>query len=98
VITDVEGGVAVVVHVQPGARRTAAVGYHGDALKLAVAAAPREGAANDAVVRLLAEVFGVPARSVEIVSGATSRRKRVQISGLTARQAEAVLDAIFPAK
>jgi uncharacterized protein (TIGR00251 family) len=98
VLADVDGGVTVVVHVQPRARRTAAVGYHGDALKLAVAAAPHEGAANEAVLQLVAKVFGVPPRSVQIVSGSSSRRKRVQICGISAREATTILEAIFPAK
>jgi uncharacterized protein (TIGR00251 family) len=97
-ITDIDGGIAVLVHVQPGAKRTAAVGYHGDALKLAIAAAPRDGAANEAVVRLVAEVFDVPTRRVSIASGGRSRRKRVLISGLNAHDALERLDAIFPAK
>jgi hypothetical protein len=97
-INEVDGGVILVVHVQPGAKRTAAVGLHGDTLKLAVAAPPREGAANEAVITLLAKVFGVRARRVEIVSGALSRRKRVLIRGLSAHDASSMLAAFFPAK
>lgn len=97
-ITDVEGGIALTVHVQPGAKRTAAIGFHGDALKLAVAAAPREGKANEAVVALVANVFGVHARQVEIASGGTSRRKRLLILDLSALDAMAILQAKFPAK
>ncbi len=97
-ITDVEGGIVLLVHVQPSAKRSSAAGYHGDALKLAIAAAPRDGAANEAVVRLVAQVFDVPARRVSIASGGHSRRKRVLISGLNARDALDRLEAIFPAK
>jgi hypothetical protein len=50
-------------------------------LKARVRAAPHEGAANEALVALLAKSLGVPPRSVEIVGGATSRIKRVHVVG-----------------
>jgi len=42
--------------------------------------APSEGAANDAIVRLLAEQLDVPRSEVEIVSGHASRHKRIRVS------------------
>ena len=71
------------LHVQPGAKRTEAAGRHGERLKIRLAAPPVEGAANDELVRFVAEAFGVPKRNVEIVSGATSRQKRVRVEGAT---------------
>lgn len=71
------------LHVQPGARRTEAAGLHGGALKLRLAAPPVEGKANAELIRFLAEAFGVPARSVALISGETSRRKRVAVTGAT---------------
>lgn len=50
-------------------------------LKARVRAAPHEGAANEALCRLLAKAMGVPPRDVDIVGGATSRIKRVKIVG-----------------
>lgn len=50
-------------------------------LKVRVRAAPSEGEANDALIRLLAGSLGVPARSIAISSGAASRIKRVEIAG-----------------
>ena len=50
-------------------------------LKVRVRAAPHEGAANDALRRVLAKALGVPSNRVEIVSGTTSRIKRVKITG-----------------
>jgi uncharacterized protein YggU (UPF0235/DUF167 family) len=50
-------------------------------LKARVRAAPHEGAANDALCRLLAKAVGVPPRTVEIVGGAASRIKRVKMVG-----------------
>lgn len=46
-----------------------------------LAAAPSDGAANEALVRLLAKALGVARRDVTLASGATSRLKRLHISG-----------------
>jgi uncharacterized protein (TIGR00251 family) len=81
----VTGEVVLDLHVQPGAKRTEVAGTHGDRLKIRLAAPPVDGAANDELVRFLAEAFGVPRRNVTIVTGATARRKRVRIEGATKR-------------
>ena len=74
------------IRVQPGARRTGFVGWYGDVPKLAVTARPVGGAANAAVRSAVAAALGVRVRQVRIVAGATSRTKRVEIDGLTARE------------
>ena len=79
------GEVVLDLHVQPGAKRTEAAGRHGDRVKIRLAAPPVDGAANDELVRFVAEAFGVPKRNIEILSGATSRQKRVRITGATTR-------------
>jgi uncharacterized protein len=50
-------------------------------LKVRVRAAPSEGEANTALVRLLAKAVGVPPRDVALAAGATARIKRLAISG-----------------
>ena len=60
------------VHVQPSAGRTAIVGRHGDAVKLRVASPPVDDRANVAVGELLADLFGIEAGDVELVSGGKS--------------------------
>lgn len=57
-------------------------------VRVRVTAAAVEGAANAAVVKLLADKAGVPKSAVEIKSGQTSRRKRVIFHGLNARELE----------
>jgi uncharacterized protein (TIGR00251 family) len=79
---EAEGTVLVRLHVQPGAGRSAVVGRHGDALKVRVASPPTGGRANEAVLELLAGALGVKATELELVSGASSRSKRVRVSGV----------------
>ena len=68
---------AVLLHVrvQPKARANAVKGWHGAALRVSVTAAPEDGKANRAVIKLLAETFDVAPSSINLVRGATSRDK-----------------------
>ena len=66
----------------PRAPRTRVDGERGGAILVRLAAAPVDGAANEALVAFLAETLDLPRRSVTIVGGETSRDKRVQIVGL----------------
>jgi hypothetical protein len=50
-------------------------------VKVRVRAAPHEGAANAALVKLLAESLKVASRDISIVAGATARIKRIKIAG-----------------
>jgi uncharacterized protein (TIGR00251 family) len=71
------------IHVQPRAKTTEVAGWHGDAIKIRLAAPPVEGAANHALVRFLATRLGVPRSQVMLVAGETSRRKRVRVVGMS---------------
>ncbi len=84
------------LRVTPKARRPGLTGVHGGALKVAVRAAPDKGRANDAVCRLLADTFGLARRSVTLVSGHTSRNKRVRLAGLAEDRLRARLASILP--
>jgi uncharacterized protein len=86
-------GTRLRLRVVPGARRSEIVGRHGDAWKLRVTAPPERGAANEAVVDLLAGALGVSARDVRLVSGHGSRDKIVELTALGADEAEARLAA-----
>ena len=85
------------VRVQPGARRTGFVGWYGDLPKLAVAAPPVDGAANEAVVKAVAAAVGVPNRSVRIVGVATARTKRLEVDGLDDAQIRARISDVITA-
>lgn len=83
-ITESAGRVRFAVHVQPRAARSGLGGLHGDALRVRLTAPPVGGAANAALIALLAESLGVPKRNVRIVAGETSRTKTVEIDGVAA--------------
>jgi uncharacterized protein (TIGR00251 family) len=78
------GGVVIRVHAQPGAARSGIAGTHGDALKVRVHARPLEGAANRALVAVLAEALAVRPAAVSVIAGARGRAKRVAVDGLDA--------------
>jgi uncharacterized protein len=79
-------GLTFAVRVTPRAGRTLIAGVRGNALAVRLAAAPVDGAANDALIAFLAETFDRPRRDITIVAGSTSRDKRVAIAGLTESQ------------
>ena len=72
------------VWVQPGASRDRVVGLHGEAVKVAVAAPPEKGRANQAVARLLAAAMGLRKSAVRVVAGAAARQKVIEIDGVSA--------------
>ena len=76
-----DGGVRFTVRVQPRASTAGVAGVRGGALKVRLTQPPVEGAANEALIALLAAALGVPRRSVRIVSGATARTKVVDVDG-----------------
>ena len=77
------GGCVIAVWAVPGASHSGVAGTHGDALRVRVTAPPEDGAANRELVRLLADILGVRPRDVVVEAGATSRRKRLLVRGLT---------------
>jgi len=104
----VEGGIRLRLKVQPKARREGIAGLTPDpegpnstgpdstgwALKLSVGAPPEDGKANAAVIALLAEALGVAKSAISVVSGATDRRKLVEIRG-EPTDLRAALDALL---
>jgi uncharacterized protein YggU (UPF0235/DUF167 family) len=59
------------------------VGRYGNAWKLRVAAAPEDGKANAAALRLLAEKLELPRHAVRLVSGHAAREKIVELAGIS---------------
>lgn len=67
------------VRVQPGARRSEAVGVHGDELRVRVAGRAVEGKANAELVAYIAKALEVPVRAVRIERGHKHRSKHVVV-------------------
>jgi uncharacterized protein (TIGR00251 family) len=67
------------IRVQTRASRDAVAGPYGDQLKICLTAPPVDGAANRKLVRFLADVCDVPLKRIELLSGFSSRSKRLRI-------------------
>ena len=70
------------MRVQPRAARTEVAGPYGDAIRIRLTAPPVDRAANEALVRFLAEQLDVPRSAVRIESGAAGRSKVVTVDGI----------------
>jgi uncharacterized protein (TIGR00251 family) len=72
----------IAIRVIPRSPRSRVDGLRGDAVLIRLAAPPVDGAANEALVAYLSDALGLPRRNITIVSGETSRDKRVRIEGI----------------
>ena len=70
-------------HLQPKARADEIVGLHGEALKIRITAPPVDGKANQHLIQFLAKLCQVRQQDVELISGETSRTKRIAIQNVT---------------
>ena len=86
------GIVHLEVYVQPRASRTELAGMHGGFVKIRIAAAALDNAANLAVIEFVAARLGVAKRCVRLVAGGRNRHKVLEIEAST----EAALRAAFP--
>jgi uncharacterized protein len=84
-------GVEIDVRVIPRAAKSGIAGERDGRVLVRLAAPPVEGAANQALIALFANLFERPKRAVRVVSGEKSRAKRVAIDGVTAADAAARL-------
>ena len=74
------GCITINLHIQPRASRNAVSGLRENALRVSLTSPPVDGEANQLCREYLAELFSVSKSSVTIVSGETSRYKRVRIA------------------
>ena len=72
-----DAGVEVFLYIQPRASRNKIVGLQGEELKVALTAPPVDGAANKACCLFMAKLCSLPRSYVKIISGETSRHKRL---------------------
>jgi uncharacterized protein YggU (UPF0235/DUF167 family) len=71
----------VAIHVKPGAKRADVGGTHDDALVVRVREPAVDGRATEAALRAVADVLAVPRGAITLVTGATSRRKILDVDG-----------------
>ena len=80
-LRETRDGLAFWIHVTPRAKHPKVAGLHGDALRVAVSAAPVEGQANAACRDALANALGCKRIDIEIDPASKGRRKRVKLTG-----------------
>ena len=81
------------VRVIPRSSRSEVVGEHDGVLKVKLASPPVDGAANEELIKLMAKTFAVPKSSVKIVSGHTSKAKKVSVTGASSERIDSILQA-----
>ena len=91
-LTPGKDGVYLSVHAQPGAKKAALRGLHGDAIKIAVKEAAQDGKANKAIEAFIAKSLKLPKSSITVTSGHTSRAKRLFIDGESAGLVQRVVE------
>jgi len=91
-IVTTNSGIILSVRTQPGSSKNRIIGEYGGRLKLAVTAAPEKGKANKAVIELLADTLHIHESSIHIISGESSRDKRLMIEGLTPEDIKSLLN------
>jgi uncharacterized protein (TIGR00251 family) len=74
-------GCAIAIKVTPNAKRNEILPMVPDEpwLRVKVTVVPEDGKANDAVIRLIAKTLGIAPSRIEVLSGHTSRQKRLLI-------------------
>ncbi len=84
------------VRVVPRASKTEIAGEFDGALKVRIASAPVDGAANEELIRFLSKLLSVARSDIGIVAGATSKSKLVRIENLGASGVSKVTSLIDP--
>ena len=80
-------GVLLAVKLQPRASTNEIIGAASTELRVRVTAPPVDSAANEALMRFLAELLGCGRNRVELVRGRTARHKLIKLHGFTLEEA-----------
>ncbi len=86
-----EGAVIFDVRVVPRASKSEIIGEHDGALKVRIISPPVDGAANMELIRVLAKKLGVSRNDIEIISGGTSKNKRIRVTNLSQSKLEELI-------
>ena len=90
-ITETPAGIIFEVRVTTRSSSVAIVGEYEGAVKVRLSSPPVDGAANAELIRLISKTLGVSKSSVSIVSGETSKTKRLRVTGANAQKLRDVL-------
>jgi len=90
-ISESQGAVLLPVKIVPGAKRTKFLGEWQGRARIAVAAPPEKGKANDAVREFLADLLSVHQRQLTVVSGHANPLKTIRIEGVAANAVASAL-------
>ena len=88
-------GVEIFLYVQPRASRSKIAGIQGEELKVALTAPPVDGAANKACRMFIAKLCNLPRSRILLVSGETSRHKRLLLEGADIKRIDALLEDLL---
>lgn len=77
-------GLSLAIRIVPRAGADRVCGVQAGRLKVRIAAAPVENAANRRLCRFVADLFGLPVSAVRLLQGEKSRDKRLAVDGATA--------------
>jgi len=86
-----DGAVIFDVRVVPRASKSEIIGEHDGALKVRIISPPVDGAANLELIRVLAKKLGVSRNDIEIISGGTSKNKRIRVTNLSQSKLEELI-------
>jgi uncharacterized protein (TIGR00251 family) len=75
-------GVVLTIKLQPKASSNEICGAQGNELRVKVTAPPVDGAANEALIRLLADELDCPRHQIQLLRGQTSRHKTIKVQGI----------------
>jgi hypothetical protein len=89
-----ENWLELALHCQPGAKVTQIQGQYADRLKIKVASPPVDGKANDTLLKWFAKELLLTGSSIEIISGQSSKQKRLKIKSLSAAELLARLQLV----
>jgi uncharacterized protein len=79
----IKDGILIRVRVEPRSSKRSISGVMGDVVKVKLTAPPVDGAANEQLIEVLAETFGLRKSGIKIVKGLSSKNKVVEITGVT---------------
>jgi uncharacterized protein (TIGR00251 family) len=85
------GNILISVRVQPGASKDVVTGIKEDFLNIKLCSPPVDGRANDSLISFVAKRLDVSRSSIQIIHGIKSRKKLLEVSGVSMAQAERAL-------